>query len=123
MDPLLQIQYIQRDPSRLNLTNDQAFPSLGAFSDHIGCIPAEHLSRAWIGDESGALLLVLTFARKGELVLRLPIRDLVDAKPLVGRPQETWQMTFNILDVIQSRCQRIIDVDDDDLPIRLLLVE
>lgn len=32
-------------------------------------------------------------------------------------------MAFNILDVVQSGSQRIVDINDDDLPVRLLLIE
>ena len=32
-------------------------------------------------------------------------------------------MSLNVLDVVESRCQWVIDVDDDDLPIGLFLVK
>lgn len=32
-------------------------------------------------------------------------------------------MSLNILDVVKSRCKRIVDIDDDDLPVSLTLVE
>ena len=32
-------------------------------------------------------------------------------------------MSLDIFDVIESRCQWIIDVNDNNLPVRLLLVE
>ena len=44
-------------------------------------------------------LLVLAFARECKLVLRLSIRDLVDAEPLVGGPQETREMALDILNI------------------------
>lgn len=32
-------------------------------------------------------------------------------------------MTLDVLNIIQARCQRVIDIDDNDLPICLLLIE
>jgi hypothetical protein len=32
-------------------------------------------------------------------------------------------MAFNILDVVQFRCQRVVDVNGNDFPIRLLFVQ
>ena len=32
-------------------------------------------------------------------------------------------MTLDVLDIVQARCQWIIDIDDDDFPIRLLFIE
>ena len=32
-------------------------------------------------------------------------------------------MTLDVLNIIQARCQRVIDIDDNDLPIRFLLIE
>lgn len=68
-------------------------------------------------------LLVLALAREGELILRLPVRDLVDAEPLVGGAQEAREVPLDVLDVVQLRGERVVDVDDHDLPVRLLLVE
>lgn len=76
-----------------------------------------------IASISDDLLFVLTFAGKGKLVLWLSVRDFVDAEPFVRSSQETWQMAFNILDIIETRCQWVVDVDDDNFPIRLFLVE
>ena len=71
----------------------------------------------------GRSLLVLALASECKLVLRLPIGDLVDAEPLVGGPQKTRKVALDILDVVQLGSQGVVDVDDDDLPVRLLLVE
>lgn len=38
------ILYAQRDPSRLNLADDQSFPCLCALSDDIGCVPTKRLN-------------------------------------------------------------------------------
>lgn len=68
-------------------------------------------------------LLVLALAGESELVLRLSIWDLVDTEPLVGGPQQTWEVSLDILDVVELWSQWVVDVDDDDLPVGLLLVE
>ena len=68
-------------------------------------------------------LLVLAFPRKRKLVFRLSVGDFVDTEPLVGRPQQAWQMPFNILDVVQLRRQRVVDVDHDHFPVGFLFIE
>lgn len=69
------------------------------------------------------LLSVLALAREGELVLGLSIGDLVDTEPLVGGTEETREVTLNVLNVVQLGSERVVDVDHNDLPVRLLLVE
>lgn len=32
-------------------------------------------------------------------------------------------MALDILDVVELRCQRVVDIDNDDLPVSLLLIE
>ena len=44
-------------------------------------------------------------------------------EPLVGSTDETGKMTLNVLDVVQLGCERILDIDDDDLPVGLTFVE
>jgi hypothetical protein len=68
-------------------------------------------------------LLVLALAGEGELVLGLAIRDLVDTEPLVGGPQETGKVALDILNVVELGSKRVIDVNDNDLPVSLLFVE
>ena len=68
-------------------------------------------------------LLVLAFTAEGELVLGLSVRDLVDAEPLIGGTQKTGEMALDILNVVELRGKRILDVNDNDLPVGLLLVE
>lgn len=68
-------------------------------------------------------LLVLALASEGELVLGLAIGDLVDTEPLVGGTEETRQVSLDVLDVVQLRSKRVVDVDDNDLPVSLLLIE
>ena len=69
------------------------------------------------------VLLVLALAGEGELVLGLAVRDLVDAEPLVGGAQQTGQVALDVLDVVELGRQRVVHVDDHDLPVRLALVE
>jgi hypothetical protein len=68
-------------------------------------------------------LLVLALAGESELVLRLSVWDLVDTEPLVGGPQQTWEVSLDIFDIVELWSQWVVDVDDDDLPVGLLLVE
>jgi hypothetical protein len=70
-----------------------------------------------------SLLLVLALASEGKLVLGLAIRDLVDSEPFIGGPQETGKVTFDILNVVEFRSQGIVYVNDNDLPVGLLLVK
>jgi hypothetical protein len=44
-------------------------------------------------------------------------------EPLVCGADETGQMALNILDVVQLARERVLDVNDDDLPVGLALVE
>lgn len=87
------------------------------------------------------MLLVLALARECELVLGLAVRNLVDAEPLIGGAEQAGEVALDILDILQStqlgrggkgyvgwqtielRGQRILLVDHNDFPIRLLLVQ
>ena len=88
------------------LAGDETLPSLGALADDVH-----------------GVLLVLALAGEGELVLRLAIGNLIDAEPLVGGAEKTGQVTLDILDVVELGGQGVVHVDDDDLPVRLTLVE
>lgn len=68
-------------------------------------------------------LLVLALAGEGKLVLWLSVGDLVDTEPLVCGPQKTREVPLDILDIVQLGSQWVVDVDDDDLPVGLLLVK
>jgi hypothetical protein len=68
-------------------------------------------------------LLVLALASEGELVLGLAIGDLVDTEPLVGRTEKTGKVALDILNVVKLGGKRVVDVDDNDLPVGLVLVE
>lgn len=97
---------IQSDVTLGGLASDETFPSLSALTNDVH-----------------GVFLVLALAGEGELVLGLAIGDLVDAEPLVGGPQEARKVALDILDVVELGGKRVVDIDDDDLPVGLLLVE
>ena len=97
---------LQADLATGSLAGDELLPGIGALADDI------------LG-----VLLVLALAGEGELVLGLSVGDLVDAEPLIGGAQKTGEVTLNILNVVELGGQRVVDVDNDDLPVGLLLVE
>lgn len=78
---------------------------------------------AKVNEGKGNALLVLALAGEGELVLGLAIGDLVDTEPLVGSTEKAREVTLNVLNVVELRSQRVVDVDDNDLPVGLLLVQ
>lgn len=88
------------------LARNELLPSLSAFPHDVHSI-----------------LAVLALAGESELVLWLAVWDLVDAEPLVGGTEETWKMTLDVLDIVKTRCERVIYIDDDDLPVGLTLVK
>ena len=69
------------------------------------------------------LLLVLALSSESELVLGLSIWDLVDTEPLIGGPQQTRQVSLDVFNIVELWCQRVVDIDYDNLPVGLLLVE
>lgn len=89
-----------------SLARDELLPSLGALAHNIH-----------------GILAVLALARESKLVLRLAIWDLVDTEPLVGGTEEAWQVALDVLNVVQAWCQWVVDINDDDLPVSLALVE
>lgn len=78
---------------------------------------------AKVNEGKGNALLVLALAGEGELVLGLAIGDLVDTEPLVGGAEETRELALNVLDVVELSSKRVVDVDDNDLPVGLLLIK
>ena len=55
--------------------------------------------------------------------LGLSIGDLVDSEPLVGGSDQAGEVPLDVLDVVQSGGKGVVDVDDDDLPVGLTLVQ
>jgi len=90
-----------------------------------GGIAVDETAPGFVGlvDDLHGVFLVFGLAGEGELVLGLAIRDLVDPEPLIGCPNETWQVTLDILDIVQLGSERVVNVDDDDLPVGLTLVK
>ena len=98
-------------------------------------------------DDLGRVLLVLRLAGEREVVLGLAIGNLVDAasatnrsdrssphpppvskmkdapEPLVRRANKTREVALNVLNVIQLARKRVLNVNDNDLPVGLALVE
>jgi len=74
-------------------------------------------------DDFSRILLVLCFTREGKCVFGLAIGDLVDPEPLIRGPDEPWEVTFNIFNVIELGCEGIIDIDNNDFPISLAFIE
>jgi hypothetical protein len=89
-----------------SLASNELLPRFGAFAHNLH-----------------GVLFVLALAGEGKLILRLAVRDLVDAEPLIRRAEKTGQVTLNVLDVVQARRKRVVDVDDNDLPVGLAFVE
>jgi hypothetical protein len=74
-------------------------------------------------DDLSSVLLVLGLSGESKSVLWLAIGNFVDPEPFVGRADQSWQVPLNILNVVEPIGKRIVDVDDDDLPVSLALVE
>jgi hypothetical protein len=88
------------------LASDETLPGLTALADNIKSVA-----------------LVLALASESELVLGLAIGNLVDTEPLIGGTEKTRQVSLNILNVVQLGGERVVDINDNDLPVSLLLVE
>jgi hypothetical protein len=98
--------HIQRDIILGSLASGKLLPGLSALTDNVH-----------------GVLLVLALAGEGKLVLGLAIGNLVDTEPLIGSTEQTGEMAFDILDIVELRSQGVVHVDDDDLPVGLALVE
>jgi len=96
----------QRDAGPVTLAQDEALPGFGALTHNVH-----------------GVLLVFALAGECKLVLGLAIRDLVDAEPFVGGAQQARQVAFNVLDVVKLGRQRVFNVNDNDFPVCLLLVQ
>jgi hypothetical protein len=94
------------DTASRGLASDETLPGLSTLADDVKSVA-----------------LVLALASEGKLVLGLAIRNLVDTEPLVGGTEETRKVSLDILDVVQLGGERVVDINDNDLPVSLLLVE
>jgi hypothetical protein len=96
----------RRNTTGWSLAGDEPLPGFCTLMDHVH-----------------GVLLVLALAGEGELVLWLSVGDLVNTEPLVGGTQEAGQVTLDILDIIELGGEGVVDVNDNDLPVGLLLVQ
>jgi hypothetical protein len=97
---------LQVDVTLGGLASDELLPGLGALTDNVH-----------------GVLLVLALAGEGELVLGLAIGNFVDAEPLVGGTEKAGQVPLDVLDVVKAGSERVVHVNNDDLPVGLTLVE
>ena len=121
------VRYLHADVTLGGLAGDQLLPGIGALTNDVQGVPrvAKRLApdNRTRMETRGNSLLVLALARESELVLGLAVGDLVDTEPLVGGAEETGEVTLHILDVVKLRGQGVVDVDDNDLPVGLTLIE
>lgn len=91
----------------------------------VGCLAGNELAPRLVGlvDDLDSVLLGLCLTRESKDVLWLSIGDLVDAEPLVGGTDQTGQVPLDVLNVVETGSKRVVDVDDDDLPVGLTLIE
>lgn len=86
------------------------------------------------------ILLVLGLAGECKRILALSIGDLVDSlwskvredvvcemrykpEPLVGSPDEARKVTFDILDIVELRSKWVDNINNDNFPVSLALIE
>lgn len=74
-------------------------------------------------DDIEGVGLVLGLAAERELVLGLAVGDLVDAEPLVRGTEQAREVALDVLDVVHLGGVGVLDVDGDDLPVGLAIVE
>lgn len=95
---------------------------------------------AFMNDFS-SVFLVLGLARESEGVFRLSIGDLVNPaknsmgkrsekngkgdtpEPLVGGSDQARKVSLDVLNIVELGCKRILDIDNDDFPVGLTLVQ
>lgn len=119
-------EYLQRDGIGVALARDQLVPGLCALADDVGSVPRYHTSanpRFTSRNRKRNSLLVLALSGESKLVLGLAIWNLVDTEPLIGCPQQAREVTLHILDIIEFGRQWIVHINDDNLPVGLLLVK
>lgn len=66
---------------------------------------------------------VFGFAVEGELVLGFAVRHLVELEPLDRGAQESREELFDVLDVLHLISKRVVDVDSQELPVSLALID
>jgi hypothetical protein len=78
--------------------------------------PEKAKTFCYISDLSTTTLLVPTY-------LGLSIGDFVDSEPLVGGSDQARQVPLDILNVVEPGGKGVVDVNNQDLPVGLALVE
>ena len=74
-------------------------------------------------DDLDRVLLALGLARERKHILGLAVGDFVDTEPLVGCADQAGQVALDVLNIVQAGSERVVDVDDEHLPVGLALVE
>jgi len=101
-------------------------------NSHVGCgniawvsLACDELlpSLSTLTNDIGGVFLVLALAGESKLVLWLSVWDFVDSEPLVCGTEKTWQVSLDILNIVELVSQWIVYVNDNDLPVGLLLVK
>lgn len=114
---------LRRDVTWLGLASDELLPSLSTLADNISGVPVTALASHTKSKLGPNPLLVFALASESKLVLWLSVWDFVDTEPFIGGSQQTRKVSLNILNIIELGGQWVVDVNDDDLPVSLLLVE
>jgi hypothetical protein len=132
---------LQGDVVGVGLAADKFLPRLSTLTDDIHGVPSHSVSFEFAKHRLHNILLILAFARERELVLGLSVRDLVDPEPFIGSPEEARKVSLDILDIykwlqfhlygacriglytVELGSKRVFLVNDDDLPVGLLLVQ
>jgi len=74
-------------------------------------------------DDFSSVFLVLRLTRKRECIFWLSIGNLVDPEPLIGGPDQARKMPLDILNIVEFGCKRILNINNDDLPVGLALIQ
>jgi hypothetical protein len=113
---------LRGDLAWVGLASDELLPSLSTLTNDVGGVSIQPLVVCIYRREPNPLL-ILALSGESELVLGLSVWDFVDTEPFVGGPQQTREVSLDILNIIQLGGQGVVDIDDDDLPVSLLLVK
>ncbi len=69
------------------------------------------------------MLFTPEFSQEGEFILGLSLRDFIRPEPRLGAVEESGEQPLYVFNAVQLGRQRIVDVDDNGLPVRLVVVE
>ena len=126
---------------------DKSHPHVDLVCGVVGIAGNELLPRlVALVDDLGGVALVLCLSAEGKLVLGLSVRDFVDSEPcelgkltmleicqsrcrqypaltFVRGSDQAGEVSLDVLNVVELAGERVVDVNDEDLPVRLALVE